>query len=85
MIVKFSANSSILSSIVAIVNVTLVCPAGITTLATPVKSVPSAATPVYVNVTVKSVTGACEILTVYGVVTSPSVTLAGPSILTNAV
>ena len=35
--------------------------------------------------TVKSVVGAWEIDTVYGVVVSPSITDAGPEILTNAV
>ena len=58
----------------------------ITTLATPVKSVPLTATPLYVKMlTVKSVVGAWEIDTVYGVVVSPSITDAGPEILTNAV
>ena len=83
--VKFSLPSAKLSSSVAIVNVADVSPALIITLDTPVKSVPSFATPVYVKNTSKSVSGACVILTVYGVVTSPSVTFDGPSILTNAV
>ena len=83
--VKFSAPSARLSSIVAIVNVAVFSPALITTLATPVKSVPSTAFPEYVKLTVKSVSGACVILTVYGVVISPSITFAGPVILTIAV
>ena len=49
------------------------------------KSVPLTATPLYVKLTVKSVVGAWEIDTVYGVVVSPSITDAGPEILTNAV
>ncbi len=56
--VKSSAPSAMLSSIVAILNVADVSPFGITTLATPVKSVPSIALPLYVNVTVKSDSGA---------------------------
>jgi hypothetical protein len=56
--VKFSEPSARLSSIVEISNVTDFSPFGITTLATPVKSVPSIAFPVYVNVTVKSSVGA---------------------------
>jgi hypothetical protein len=50
-----------------------------------VKSVPSIAFPVYVNVTVKSSVGAWVTLTVYGVVVLPSTTDVGPSILTYAV
>ncbi len=83
--VNFSAPSAKLSSSVAIVNIADVVPARIVTFDTPVKSVPSIATPVYVKLTVKSVTGACEILTVYGVVVSPSITSDGPVILTIAV
>ena len=41
-----------------ILNVEEVVPALITTLATPVKSVPLTATPLYVKLTVKSVVGA---------------------------
>ena len=46
---NFSAPSAKLSSSVAIVNVEEVVPALITTLATPVKSVPLTATPLYVK------------------------------------
>ena len=62
--VNFSAPSAKLSSSVAILNVEEVVPALITTLATPVKSVPLTATPLYVKLTVKSVVGAWVIFTV---------------------
>ena len=55
---NFSLPSARLSSIVAILNFAVVSPALITTLAVPVKSVPSTATPLYLKNTVKSDVGA---------------------------
>ncbi len=51
-IVKFSLPSANTSSNVSIVNVAELLPAGIVTVVTPVKSVPSTAVPEYVNSTV---------------------------------
>ena len=55
---NFSLPSARLSSSVAILNFAVVVPALITTLAVPVKSVPSTATPLYLKNTVKSDVGA---------------------------
>ncbi len=78
---KLSAPSASTSCSVAMLKLALLEPAGIVTVATPVKSAPFAAVPLYVRLTVTAVCAALVSETTYAAV-APSATTASPVIET---